>query len=300
MNRNVDCAEEKLDDATFKGIFSEITMPMASDCWNFCRQQSSCMAVSYSRGSCKVYSYVSSEVRLAPGYQAFLKFCKDTCRTPLISDFELRYDVALIGDSVIINDPEVQNLGDCEKYCKYSRECRGISYFNPYNGQCWTFTQITGVRREANRRSARKWGCSTIKRKQLGDPCSKNFECDSLLMCTKSSVNPVCVCDPAKSRQQGQSCVPLGCGKPPTVSNSLTSGDSQNFGARVSYTCQAGYTLQGPTTVVCQSDGTWSTPPSCIGKFVSLLVCLFLMLVEIHFYFALALKLPLVVLRSQR
>lgn len=51
--------------------------------------------------------------------------------------------------------------------------------------------------------------------------------------------------------------------------------DSTTFGSVVTYSCQAGYVLEGDETRVCEEDGQWSGDnPSCgeyLGKCFSAL-----------------------------
>jgi len=58
-----------------------------------------------------------------------------------------------------------------------------------------------------------------------------------------------------------------GCGDPGTPANgirTLTRGTT--LGSVVTYECIEGYSLEGPSSRVCQSSGTWSaTLPSCKG-----------------------------------
>ncbi len=43
--------------------------------------------------------------------------------------------------------------------------------------------------------------------------------------------------------------------------------DTTTFGARATYSCDTGYTLQGSRTLECQADETWSgSTPTCARK----------------------------------
>eukprot|EP00731_Ephydatia_muelleri_P015162 Em0008g882a len=49
-------------------------------------------------------------------------------------------------------------------------------------------------------------------------------------------------------------------------------GDSNTVGSSLTFSCDQGYTLTGPTTIACQTDGSWSGPvPSCIATNCSLI-----------------------------
>ena len=37
------------------------------------------------------------------------------------------------------------------------------------------------------------------------------------------------------------------------------------FESTAEYSCDAGFRLIGNDTIVCQADGTWSDPPTCIS-----------------------------------
>ncbi|XP_017275745.1 complement factor H-like [Kryptolebias marmoratus] len=53
------------------------------------------------------------------------------------------------------------------------------------------------------------------------------------------------------------------CGDLPNVPNSIREGGQRSL----KYTCVSFYKLEGPETVVCQSDGTWSEVPTCREDF---------------------------------
>ncbi|XP_078575446.1 sushi, von Willebrand factor type A, EGF and pentraxin domain-containing protein 1-like isoform X3 [Branchiostoma floridae x Branchiostoma japonicum] len=53
------------------------------------------------------------------------------------------------------------------------------------------------------------------------------------------------------------SCAPVSCGNPPTVLNSVRTGDNYTFGNTVAYTCKEGYRLRGSRQLVCKEDATW-------------------------------------------
>uniref|UniRef100_A0A452V4H0 Sushi domain-containing protein n=1 Tax=Ursus maritimus TaxID=29073 RepID=A0A452V4H0_URSMA len=64
------------------------------------------------------------------------------------------------------------------------------------------------------------------------------------------------------------------CGPPPPIDN----GDITSFplpayapGSSVEYRCQAFYALQGNRNVIC-SNGQWSEPPKCLGKYFNVLM----------------------------
>ncbi|XP_058479498.1 sushi, von Willebrand factor type A, EGF and pentraxin domain-containing protein 1 isoform X3 [Solea solea] len=59
-------------------------------------------------------------------------------------------------------------------------------------------------------------------------------------------------------------CVPARCGKPPHIPNGRVLGSEFGLNSKVKYECDEGYTLNGDSTRVCQSDGLWDKPaPHC-------------------------------------
>ncbi|KAK3089225.1 hypothetical protein FSP39_001900 [Pinctada imbricata] len=57
------------------------------------------------------------------------------------------------------------------------------------------------------------------------------------------------------------------CGPPPTIQNGVIKGDMGPYGvtvgSNVTYECNGGFTMSSAETITCQTDGMWSTPPSC-------------------------------------
>ncbi|XP_070794674.1 sushi, von Willebrand factor type A, EGF and pentraxin domain-containing protein 1 [Pituophis catenifer annectens] len=55
------------------------------------------------------------------------------------------------------------------------------------------------------------------------------------------------------------------CRRPPYIPFGDPVVSSLHFGSTVSYTCMDGFLLKGTSTIICQADGTWSSPlPECI------------------------------------
>ena len=62
------------------------------------------------------------------------------------------------------------------------------------------------------------------------------------------------------------------CGDPGTPTNGQRSLSSTTYNSVVTYTCDAGYTLQGSNSRTCQSNGQWSgSVPQCNRELVCLL-----------------------------
>ena len=59
----------------------------------------------------------------------------------------------------------------------------------------------------------------------------------------------------------------IDCGDPGTPTNGQHSLSRTTYSSVVTYTCDVGYTLQGPNSRTCQSDGQWSgSVPQCKSK----------------------------------
>ena len=62
------------------------------------------------------------------------------------------------------------------------------------------------------------------------------------------------------------STVQQNCGDPGIVANAQRSFVSSTVvGATVTYTCNPGYQIQGSGQIICQSNGFWTTRPSCVS-----------------------------------
>ena len=45
----------------------------------------------------------------------------------------------------------------------------------------------------------------------------------------------------------------------------VRTSDFNTIGSSLTFSCGQGYTLTGPTTIACQTDGSWSgSVPSCV------------------------------------
>ncbi|XP_041840984.1 sushi, von Willebrand factor type A, EGF and pentraxin domain-containing protein 1 isoform X2 [Melanotaenia boesemani] len=89
--------------------------------------------------------------------------------------------------------------------------------------------------------------------------CLPGFEIkgDSVQTCqgdkTWSGTQPVCVAISGNS-----------CGSPPTIKNAQLQITGENHRNNVSYVCDDGLQLVGPSTLICLANGTWSLPaPTC-------------------------------------
>ena len=68
-----------------------------------------------------------------------------------------------------------------------------------------------------------------------------------------------------------QYCFPLavvGCGELSDPSNGQVEVTAFTFGSVATYSCSAGCQPVGPSTRLCEADGTWSgLPPLCPGSY---------------------------------
>ncbi|XP_067839671.1 sushi, von Willebrand factor type A, EGF and pentraxin domain-containing protein 1 [Heptranchias perlo] len=59
-------------------------------------------------------------------------------------------------------------------------------------------------------------------------------------------------------------CIPVRCGKPPSIERGQVSGTNYSFGAVVAHSCNTGFYVKGEKKRTCQADGEWSGQlPSC-------------------------------------
>lgn len=85
------------------------------------------------------------------------------------------------------------------------------------------------------------------------------------------AVNPICQTNVVKVSVGSGSVFSLisplaDCGPPTSVINAEIIEKVLNgtiFGAKVSYLCSNGYEMHGPRYSRCNTDGEWTTPPTC-------------------------------------
>ncbi|MCA9532348.1 MAG: hypothetical protein KC593_01670 [Myxococcales bacterium] len=59
------------------------------------------------------------------------------------------------------------------------------------------------------------------------------------------------------------SCTIVNCGAPPVVTNGSVGAGATTAGSTRTYTCDSGFNANGSTTVTCQNNGSWTSPPTC-------------------------------------
>uniref|UniRef100_UPI00358E4E79 sushi, von Willebrand factor type A, EGF and pentraxin domain-containing protein 1-like isoform X2 n=1 Tax=Myxine glutinosa TaxID=7769 RepID=UPI00358E4E79 len=67
-------------------------------------------------------------------------------------------------------------------------------------------------------------------------------------------------------------CRRVRCSPPPNIPNAVRRGRHHHFGDVVLYSCYSGYSLHGPSTLICLYSGSWSGKPEC--QAVCVLPCL--------------------------
>ncbi|CAD5117691.1 DgyrCDS6442 [Dimorphilus gyrociliatus] len=72
-----------------------------------------------------------------------------------------------------------------------------------------------------------------------------------------------CLVDGSWSDTQ-PSCEKVDCGKPSNISHGEVTFNSTEYGSSVLYTCKHNFALTGMNTSVCQANGLWTTPASCV------------------------------------
>ncbi|XP_051818518.1 sushi, von Willebrand factor type A, EGF and pentraxin domain-containing protein 1 [Antechinus flavipes] len=95
----------------------------------------------------------------------------------------------------------------------------------------------------------------------------KVFESEVRYQCNpgyKMVGNPIFVCQ-ANRQWYGESpptCIPLSCGKPPSLQNGYIRGENFEVGSKIQFFCDEGYNLIGDASWTCQKSGKWNKKPN--------------------------------------
>ncbi|KAM5298505.1 sushi, von Willebrand factor type A, EGF and pentraxin domain-containing protein 1 [Ctenodactylus gundi] len=99
----------------------------------------------------------------------------------------------------------------------------------------------------------------------------RTFESEVRYQCNpgyKSVGSAVFVCQANRHwhSESPLSCIPLNCGKPPSIQNGFTKGENFEVGSKVQFFCNEGYELVGDNSWTCPKSGKWSKKlnPKCV------------------------------------
>ena len=265
---STDCPEQILDGVTFSGINTVVQVAQSEDnCWNFCRDQPSCYAVTFDswKRECRVYSYISTEVHYTANVRSMVKLCKADCDMKLLSDGE-KFDLAFEGSPLELG-PSLETAAECELACRYIPECTAFSYSNPFRaGTCVLFTSTPRLQREQNRRSFRKWGCKNIDKIQNCRECTASFQCQENSQCIAVGRSNKSYCVPGGDiRQCADALNDIGimfCPNPPPLDYGTLISQGRPLLGPLQYACNRGYEMIGSPTVEC-INGNWQRLPVC-------------------------------------
>ena len=77
--------------------------------------------------------------------------------------------------------------------------------------------------------------------------------------------NRIITCPLSGSWPTPLACTSVECDDPGEPLNGHSMGNDFVYGSTVTFSCDAGYELQGNTTALCQVDGQWNiTTPTCV------------------------------------
>ncbi|KAK3545348.1 hypothetical protein QTP70_004069 [Hemibagrus guttatus] len=95
------------------------------------------------------------------------------------------------------------------------------------------------------------------------DECALGSDCDENASCQNTDGSYICTCI-YPFTGDGRNCRALSCSPPTVPKHGLLEGTNFTYRSKVTFSCEKGYVLQGPTEIECQSDLKWSrVPPSC-------------------------------------
>ena len=80
---------------------------------------------------------------------------------------------------------------------------------------------------------------------------------------------------------------------PVKPANGQQNASGTTFGSTVTYSCDTGYKLKGPSTVTCLANGRWNTSGEavqCIGKSQCILYIAFIVSINLYYHIRLFYK----------
>uniref|UniRef100_A0A8C4N059 Sushi, von Willebrand factor type A, EGF and pentraxin domain-containing protein 1 n=1 Tax=Equus asinus asinus TaxID=83772 RepID=A0A8C4N059_EQUAS len=96
------------------------------------------------------------------------------------------------------------------------------------------------------------------------DECAVGSDCSEHASCLNTNGSYVCSCIPPYTGDGKKCAEPVKCKPPGNPENGHSSGEIYTVGAEVTFSCEEGHHLQGPSVIECSASGSWDrAPPTC-------------------------------------